>query len=60
MGLIGVGYQTNEICFGANRARSERPGILWKDGKPECLFSACHDDDPSAGYLVRIGNWEGD
>ncbi|HUV67667.1 MAG TPA: alpha/beta hydrolase fold domain-containing protein [Sedimentisphaerales bacterium] len=57
-GIPEVGYQTNEIYFGATLARSERPHILWKDGKPECLFLACHDDDPTAGYFVRIENWE--
>ncbi|MDF7826512.1 glycoside hydrolase family protein [Pontiellaceae bacterium B12227] len=55
-----VGYQTNEIYFGHELARSERPSILWKDGKPECLFLACHDDKPSAGYFVRIRNWNGE
>lgn len=55
-----VGYQTNEIYFGHELARSERPSILWKDGKPECLFLACHDEDPTAGYFVRINNWNGE
>ena len=58
-GIPEVGYQTNEIYFGVTLARSERPSILWKDGKPECLFLACHDDDPTAGYFLRIENWEG-
>ncbi len=53
-------YQTNEIYFGHKLARSERPSILWKDGKPECLFLACHDGDPTAGYFVRINNWDGE
>lgn len=57
-GIPEVGYQTNEMYFGATLARSERPHILWKDGKPECLFLACHDEDPSAGYFLRIENWE--
>ena len=58
-GVPEIGYQTNEIYFGDKLARSERPHILWKDGKPECLFLACHDDKPSAGYFVRIENWKG-
>ena len=58
-GVPEIGYQTNEIYFGAKLARSERPSVLWKDGKPECLFLACHDDDPTAGYFVRIENWKG-
>ena len=57
-GVPEIGYQTNEIYFGAKLARSERPSVLWKDGKPECLFLACHDD-PTAGYFVRIENWKG-
>ncbi|MCM2369581.1 glycoside hydrolase family protein [Aporhodopirellula aestuarii] len=55
-----IGYQTNEIYFGDPLARSERPSILWKDGKPECLFLACHDDKPSAGYFLRITDWNGE
>ena len=57
-GIPEVGYQTNEVYFGAKLARSERPHILWKDGKPEYLFLACHDEDPTAGYFLRIENWE--
>ena len=59
-GVPKVGYQTNEIYFGRELARSERPSILWKDGKPECLFLACHDEDPTAGYFLRIENWDGE
>jgi hypothetical protein len=55
-----VGYQTNEIYFGDTLARSERPSILWKDGKPEYLFLACHDDKPSAGYYIKVNGWEGE
>ncbi|VGO19738.1 hypothetical protein SCARR_01797 [Pontiella sulfatireligans] len=56
-GVPEIGYQTNEIYFGDKLARSERPNILWKDGKPECLFLACHDEDPTAGYFLKIKNW---
>lgn len=55
-----VGYQTNEIYFGHELARSERPSILWRDGKPEHLFLACHDDKPSAGYFIKIKDWDGE
>ena len=55
-----IGYQTNEIYFGEKLARSERPSILWKNGKPECLFLACHDEDPTAGYFLRIKDWDGE
>lgn len=55
-----VGYETNTFYFGAKLARTERPHILWKNGKPECLFLACHGDgDPTAGFFVRIENWDG-
>ena len=52
-----IGYKTNEQFFGDKLARTERPHILWKNGKPECLFLACHDDDPSAGFFVKIDGW---
>ncbi|TWU44313.1 Extracellular endo-alpha-(1-_5)-L-arabinanase 2 precursor [Novipirellula aureliae] len=56
-GLPEVGYLTNEMYFGEKLARSERPHILWKDGRPEYLFLACHDKDPTAGYYVKIDQW---
>lgn len=59
-GVPELGYQTNETYFGAELARSERPSILWKDGKPAFLFLACHDDDPTAGYFLKIDGWEAD
>lgn len=59
-GIPQVGYQTNEIYFGHELARSERPHILWKDGKPEYLFLACHDDDSTAGYFLEIDAWNGE
>lgn len=52
-----VGYKTNEQYFGNKLARTERPHILWKNGEPECLYLACHDKDPSAGFYVSIDNW---
>ena len=58
-GTPEIGYQTNERYFGKKLARSERPNILWKEGKPECLFLACHDDDPTAGYFLKINGWDG-
>ena len=53
-----IGYQTNEFYFGDSLARSERPSILWKNGKPEYLFLSCHDDKPTAGYFLKIVGWE--
>ncbi|KJD35977.1 hypothetical protein PW52_04945 [Tamlana sedimentorum] len=52
-----VGYNTNEQYFGDKLARTERPHILWKNGEPEYLFLACHDEDPSAGFFVKIDGW---
>lgn len=57
-GTPEIGYQTNEFYFGAELARTERPHILWKNGKPEYLFLACHDDDPSAGFCLKIEDWK--
>lgn len=53
-----VGYQTNEFYYGHKLARTERPHILWKDGEPEYLFLACHDDDPTAGFYLKIRDWD--
>ncbi|WP_141675449.1 glycoside hydrolase family protein [Formosa haliotis] len=53
-----IGYNTNTHYFNHELARSERPNILWKDGKPEYLFLACHDEDPTAGYFLKIEDWE--
>ena len=57
-GIPEIGYQTNQYYFGAELARTERPHILWKDGEPEYLFLACHDDDPSAGFYLKIEAWK--
>ncbi|WPJ96230.1 glycoside hydrolase family protein [Coraliomargarita algicola] len=59
-GIPKVGYQTNEFYFGHKLARSERPHILWKDGQPDYLYLACHDDDSTAGYILKINGWEGE
>lgn len=59
-GIPKVGYLTNEIYYGHALARSERPSILWKDGQPEYLFLACHDDDSTAGYILKINDWKGE
>lgn len=53
-----IGYNTNSHYFNHELARSERPNILWKDGKPEYLFLACHDEDPTAGYFLKIEGWD--
>ncbi len=53
-----IGYQTNTFFFKDKLARTERPHILWKNGEPECLFLACHDEYPSAGFFVRIEGWK--
>ena len=56
-GVPEIGYKTNKQYFGNKLARTERPHILWKNGEPECLFLACHDEDPSAGFFVNIKGW---
>lgn len=56
-GIPEIGYKTNEQYFGSKLARTERPHILWKNGEPESLFLACHDEDPSAGFYVNIKGW---
>ena len=53
-----IGYQTNHYYFNQELARSERPNILWKNGAPEYLFLACHDEDPTAGYILKIEDWK--
>jgi hypothetical protein len=53
-----VAYKTNSFYFDVELARTERPNILWKDGQPECLYLACHDDDPTAGFFLKIEGWE--
>ena len=57
-GTPEVGYQTNSFYFGHELARTERPHILWKDGEPEYLFLSCHDDDPTAGFFLKINGWK--
>lgn len=53
-----ISYQTNEFYFKEELARTERPSILWKDGKPEYLFLACHDEYATAGFFLKIDNWK--
>lgn len=52
-----IGYQTNSFYFGGELSRTERPHILWKDGKPECLFLTNHGSR-EAGFFLRIENWD--
>jgi len=51
-----IGYNTNKFYFNQKLSRSERPHILWKDGKPECLFLANHGSK-EAGFFLRIKGW---
>jgi len=51
------GYNTDAHYFGKELSRSERPHILWKDGKPEYLFLANHGSK-EAGFYLKIGDWE--
>jgi hypothetical protein len=56
-GVPEIGYQTNTHYFGGELTRSERPNILWKDGKPEYLFLASHGKNREAGFFLKIGDW---
>ncbi|WP_411827827.1 glycoside hydrolase family protein [Luteolibacter sp. AS25] len=51
-----IGYDTNTKYFGEELSRSERPHILWKDGKPEYLFLANHGSN-EAGFYLKIGDF---
>ena len=52
-------YNTVDHYFEKELSRSERPHILWKDGKPEYLLLANHEHD-NAGFYLKIENWNGD
>jgi len=51
-----IGYQTNSFYFNEDLSRTERPHILWKDGKPEYLFLANHGSE-EAGFILKIKDW---
>ena len=50
-------YNTDAHYFGKELSRTERPHILWKDGKPEYLFLANHGSR-EAGFYLKIENWK--
>ena len=52
-----LSYKTDAEYFGVKLSRSERPHILWKDGKPEYLFLANHGSN-EAGYYLKIDDWK--
>ena len=52
-----LSYNTDAHYFGTELSRSERPHILWKDGKPEYLFLANHGSK-EAGFYLKINNWK--
>jgi hypothetical protein len=52
-----MGYNTNSHYFDEELSRTERPHILWKDGKPEYLFLANHGSQ-EAGFYLKINNWK--
>ena len=56
-GIPQIGYQTNSFYFGGELSRSERPHILWKDGKPEYLYLANHGSR-EAGFILKIEDWK--
>lgn len=52
-----IGYNSNNYYFKEELSRTERPHILWKDGKPEYLFLANHGSN-EAGFFLKIDNWQ--
>ena len=54
-----LSYDTVSKYFDKELSRSERPHILWKDGKPEYLFLANHDHK-EAGFYLKIEGWKED
>ncbi len=52
-------YNTDAHYFKRELSRTERPHILWKDGKPEYLFLANHHSR-EAGFYLKIEGWETD
>jgi hypothetical protein len=52
-----IGYQTNAFYFDEELSRTERPHILWKEGKPEYLFLANHGSE-EAGFYLKINDWK--
>ena len=54
-----LSYNTVSHYFDKELSRSERPHILWKDGKPEYLFLANHEHS-HAGFYLKIEGWEED
>lgn len=52
-----LSYNTDTHYFGKELSRSERPHILWKDGKPEYLFLANHGSH-EAGFYLKIKDWK--
>jgi len=52
-----ISYKPNSHYFNEELSRTERPHILWKDGKPEYLFLANHGSR-KAGFYLKIENWK--
>lgn len=52
-----ISYNTDAHYFGKKLSRTERPHILWNDGKPEYLFLANHGSR-EAGYYLKSENWK--
>lgn len=52
-----LSYNTDAHYFDKELSRTERPHILWKDGKPEYLFLANHGSN-EAGFYLKIEGWD--
>ena len=58
-GRPDLSYNTDAHYFGKELSRSERPHILWRDGKPEYLLLANHGSR-EAGFYLKIEDWQVD
>jgi hypothetical protein len=52
-----LAYPTNNMVFNEPLSRTERPHILWKNGRPEYIFLANHLDKKEAGFYMKINDW---
>lgn len=57
-GIPEIGFYTNSYYFQDILARTERPHILWRNGKPEHLFLACRVMDTRGGFYLTINKWK--
>ena len=56
-GLPEIGFGSDTDYFDKKGSRTERPHILFKDGKPAYLFLTSADT-VEAGFYLKIGDWQ--